>query len=313
MLLPIKSIQASGWMVISRSAMAIFADEDIQLVIVPPVGYEWDDHKDCEPGGGFEKFDLDGGICGDGVIKHLEVTDCYEDAPMFVDFTSEVFADAIRGIRRDGMLRVRRHRQRQEWRKSSKTYSPQENPPEELAGISWFGLCSSVCFQDDLVEGETLEDLSTTVNEEDRLIGFRWGRAVDPDDEGADEGYLVPYTTENDCTITDAQIEFEYTEKKSIAKFNADSPEGEVIEDAELALVSYVASCPPEFVEALAHTQKKFDVDDETEDTEIGDAEDDPSFAHELRIRLPETNDNVTALGLLRPGKRPGVGGPSPS
>jgi hypothetical protein len=112
--------------------------------------------------------------------------------------------------------------------------------PKEPA-ISHFSLCAGVCYQADFVFGEPIEDLGEELYGPDRRIAVRWGGTSS--DEGEVTNYRSKESEDGDLITTDEGIQF--SEDGSTASVSFDVALDS--EDVTVSLVSYAATCPPNF------------------------------------------------------------------
>lgn len=120
----------------------------------------------------------------------------------------------------------------------------------EGAAISHFNLCAGICYQVDFVFGETAED---PVDYRGRLISVRWdGTAV----EGGEFQNNSPLTNDDgDEVVTADGVQLNSSETKANVTFDVTLNSA----DVTLTLVSYAATCPPDFDEDTAYIQDQYD------------------------------------------------------
>lgn len=109
--------------------------------------------------------------------------------------------------------------------------------PADGPAISFFDLCAAVCYQVDLVIGEPIEDLQPGGGYgPDRRLAVLWGGSV----HGVNEDHTR--IEEGDDGVMATSIELVDGEVTATFDVDEEAPEGVTV-----SLVSYAASCPPEF------------------------------------------------------------------
>lgn len=149
-----------------------------------------------------------------------------------------------------------------------------ESPNDKA--ISHINFCAPICIQADFVEGDPIADFDEEGQYgQDRLIAARWDGTSDEHDEPDvvdftdDDG---SYTTEDGCdlTLTTDGVEFndvdDDDEDEAEVTFTIDSVDAD---GCELSLVSYVATCPPNYDKDTDGLQVLFDADPDYADSHL--------------------------------------------
>lgn len=215
------------------------------------------------------EFAFEKGACEDG---HVTVTDWEskpgeDDEPIAVTLSSPVFAENVvvkYGTNCELASESDAVTMDADTAKDDDGFEMTLGVPEDGPAISFVSLCAGVCFQADLVFGDDIiEDLSEELYG-DRKISVLWGGTSG--EEGTRNLCVNGTTSDGSCEpvlnpadsgdeVVAESIWFDFNGRTVTAEFSVEELSGTV----DISLVTYTASCPPEFSTDTAHVQDLFD------------------------------------------------------
>lgn len=249
--------------------------------------YEWD---------GESWVAEDVGACPDAITDITNVETDDDGDPLKVDYSSKIYVHSVL-VKAGPECELDEEGGTND--KKDGSFEGTVPSPNDKA-ISHINFCAPVCFQTDFVEGDPIVDFDEEGNYgSDRLIAARWGETTDEHDpvtvnntdkEGS-------YTTDDGCDLTlqTDGIEFNSDGTASVT-FTLDTVD---TDGCELSLVSYVATCPPEFDERTDGLQVLFDADPDYADSYLDTETVDNTFDETGDVTLTVELPGVEHLDLL--------------